>query len=630
LVVAVIRLPRGFSSRMEQAMSLDAKEQIRARLDIQTVVGDVVALKPAGRGRLKGLCPFHNERTPSFHVHEERGFYYCFGCGAKGDIFDFVMQTQNVDFSEALQLLGRRAGVEVTPQTPKDKKRRDLFEVNAFALEYFQSQLRAHPHALRYLTGRSLSAASLEAFALGFAPDGWDNLLKHALARGVSEADLLAAGLIRESEQGRRFDYFRNRVMFPIRDYLGRVVGFSGRVLDDSVPKYLNTAETDIFKKADLLYGLDLAKSAIRASGEALVVEGYMDVIALHQTGFTNAVAALGATLTAKQAAQLSRLDVQRLYLAFDADEAGQRAILSGLEQSVGRQFLVKAVRVPHGKDPADAVLGGHAEAFRAALQEGLSEVAFRFQTVLGKYDRNTLEGKKAILNELLPTLRPRDVFDPVATEMRRLVVDHLKIDGARLDEWVASKRRPSLNDTQLRGMERRKLSASQVAVIELEVVALLMLEPGLLKTRLTSVLASLPPALDDSVLREFHEVCEDCHYDDQRILMRYREREEGRVLFERLFSQEESEEQRIDVSSHIEKSLARLREMYLEGAKETQRARLLERMEEVSRYLTDPSLPTDQLKHYYAELKEIHAMLAARDAERRIQRVPVGFKKRR
>ena len=608
-------------------MPSDAKEQIRARLDIAEVVGEVVALKPSGRGQLKGLCPFHNEKTPSFHVNEDRGFYYCFGCQAKGDIFDFVMQTQGVDFYEALQTLGQRAGIEVTPGSPKDNKRRDLFELNQLALEFFVSQRT--PQVDAYLADRKLLPETVKTFELGYAPDSWDALLKFMLTKGLHEKDLLAAGLVRESDSGRVYDYFRNRVMFPIKDYMGRVVGFSGRVLDDSLPKYLNTSETDVFKKAELLYGLDLAKTAIRSSGECIVVEGYMDVIALHQVGLENAVAALGASLTPDQASQLSRLDVQRLYLAFDADEAGQRAILSGLEQTVGRQFLVKAVQVPFGKDPADAVLGGHLQDFKDALQEGLSEVAFRFNSVLAKYDRNTVEGKKEILNALLPVLRPRDVFDPVSTEMRRLVIDHLKIDGNRLDEWVNSKRRRRLDDTQVKGMQRNHSSPSQVAVIELEVIALLLLEPGRLRERLLSVQSSLPPEADDSVLQEFHRICNECEFDDRRILMKYRERDEGRIVFERLFSQQEDEDRRIDVDGHIEKSLSRLRELYLDGAKETQRAHLLERMHEVSQYLTDPNLPPEQLQHYYAELREINSMLAARDAERRM-RVPANMLRRK
>ena len=605
----------------------DAKEKIRAALDIADVVGEVVALKPAGRGQLKGLCPFHNEKTPSFHVHQDKGFYYCFGCQAKGDIFDFVMQTQGLPFYEALQTLGLQVGVEVSPPTAKETKRRDLSSVNQEALLFFKSQLEGEPRD--YLADRHLTGESVERFELGYAPDGWDALLKHMLTKGHSEADLLAAGLIRENDRGRRYDYFRNRVIFPIKDYLGRVVGFSGRVLDDSQPKYLNTAETEIFKKAELLYGLDLAKSSIRDSGEAIVVEGYMDVIALRQTGFPNAVAALGATLTPEQAALLSRLDVKTLLLAFDADEAGQRAILSGLEQSVGRQFLVRAVEVPHGKDPADAVLGGHVDAFRAALGGGLSEVEFRFQAVLSKYDRTSLDGKKAILNDLLAVLKPRDVFDPVAAEMRRLVIDHLNIEPKRLDEWLSSKRQRRLDTTQMRGLERVSADRSQVTVIELEVMALLLLEPYKLEQRLELALSGLPQGAKDGLLAEFAGICRDCAYQEQAILSHYHARDEGSVLFERLLQKPGEDERRIDVDAAVEKDLSRLREHYLNAEKESQRQHLLERMEEVSRYLTDPNLPTEQLMHYYAELKEIQTSLAARQAERQMRAAAMLAKRR-
>ena len=606
-------------------MSSEAKEQIRSRLDIADVIAEVVALKPSGRGQLKGLCPFHNEKTPSFHVHQDKGFYYCFGCQAKGDVFDFVMQTQGLDFYTAMEYLGVRAGVEVTPASPKDKKSRDLYEVNQVALEFFKAQRKNTPHAQDYLLSRKLTEDSIERFDLGYAPDSWDAFLKYALQKGLAEQDLIAAGLLRQNETGRSYDYFRNRIMFPIKDYLGRVVGFSGRVLDQSLPKYLNTAETDIFKKAELLYGLDSAKSQIRSSGDCLIVEGYMDVIALYQTGFANAVAALGATLTAEQALQLSRLDVQRLYLAFDADEAGQRAILAGLEQSVGRRFLVKAIRVPFGKDPADAVLDGHIDDFRAALSQGLSEVEFRFQNVLAKYDKTTLEGKKNILNDLLPALKPRDMFDPVAMEMRRLVIDHLKIEASRLDEWLSSKRQRRIDDTQIKGMQRKSHAHSQATVIELEVIALLLLEPSRLKERLSYVEVALPAEVEDSILREFQQICESSGYQEQAILLQYRERDDARILFERLFQQAEGDEYRIDIDDNIEKSLSRLRELYIDGEKEHQRSRLLERMQEVSSFLTDPNLPTEKLKAYYAELKEINAMLSARDAERRM-RVPASF----
>ena len=602
----------------------DAKEQIRAALDIADVVSEVVALKPAGRGQLKGLCPFHNEKTPSFHVHQDRGFYYCFGCQAKGDLFDFVMRTQGVEFFEAMQYLGQRAGIEVSPQTPKDNKRRDLYELNRLAADYFKAQLKVFPAAHSYLLKRQLTQESIDGFELGYAPEGWDEFLKYALTKGANEPDLIAAGLIRENERGRRYDYFRHRIMFPIKDYMGRIVGFSGRVLDDSQPKYLNTAETDIFKKAELLYGLDTAKSFIRSSGECLVVEGYMDVIALHQTGFTSAVAALGATLTPEQAVQLSRLDVQKLYLAFDADEAGQRAILGGLEQSVGRQFLVRAVEVPRGKDPADAVLGGFVDEFRAALGAGLSEVAFRFNSVLAKYNKNDLEGKKAILNELLPALRPRDVFDPVALEMRRLVIDKLKIDGQRLDEWLSSKRQRRLDSTQVKGMVRPSVDYSQAAVIELEVMALLLLEPAKLESRLQEVKASLHSYADNSMLEEFFTVCEAAQYNDDLILDKYRERDEGRVLFERIFSQQQQEENRIDIDENIERDLARLRSLYLKQLEERQRVQLLEEkaelLERIHTKAETAEVSSDQLEDMYADLARIRDMQRAREAERRMR----------
>ena len=467
-------------------MSNEVKEQIRMRLDLVEVVGDVVALKPAGRDRYKGLCPFHDEKTPSFHVLNDKGFYYCFGCQAKGDVFDFVMETQHVGFGDALRMLGQQVGVDVTPPTEADRKKRDLYEVNALALEYFQRQLHLHSHAHNYLLTRQLSEASIDTFQLGFAPDSWDGLLKHLQTAGVSVDDMSQAGLLSESRNGRHFDRFRNRVMFPIKDFMGRVVGFSGRVLDDSTPKYMNTPETDIFDKGSLLYGLDRAKTSIRERRSCIVVEGYMDVIALHQVGIDTAIAALGATLTSAQAQQLRRLEVETVYLAFDADAAGQRATLSGLDQSLGQQFLVKAVRVPHGKDPADAVLSGDptaVAAFQQALDAGISEVTFRFETVLAKHNPKTREGKRDILNELLPVLKPRDVFDPVASEMRRLVVDELDLNPVRFEEWLKGKRTPTINSINVRGMERSELKQSHVALIELEVIALLLHEPHALET---------------------------------------------------------------------------------------------------------------------------------------------------
>ena len=619
-------------------MSGDAKDQIRERLNIADVIGEVVALKPAGRERLKGLCPFHNEKTPSFHVHLDKGFYYCYGCQAHGDIFDFVMQTQAMTFPDALRLLGDRAGVEVSSYSPKDNSKRDLVEVNQLALAYFRSNLDAV--ASDYLKGRGLTQASLDDFEIGRAPSGWDGLLKHALTKGVREDDLLTLGLIVENERGRRYDRFRDRIMFPIKDALGRVVGFSGRVLDNSLPKYMNSPESDLFRKSELLYGLDRARAAIRREHEVIVVEGYTDVIALHQSGIGNAVAALGATLTSQQADLLERLDARTVYLAFDADEAGQKAILSGLDQAVGRRLMVRAVTVPHGKDPAEAVLGGHLEEFRQALGHGVSEVEFRLGRVMERFDHTTVEGKRGILEELQGVLRPRELFDPVAAEMRRLVLDRLDMDAARLDDWLAARTQRRPTTTEVRAMRGSRVELDQAKRIEAEVIALALLEPARLKERLAVITVALPAphtAEDHAFadgggdsrgvaavpvgesLRTFAAACLRHDYDQPQVLEYLKEREEGAVVLRRLMEHDnEDEDSRLDIDLQLTRALSRLRELTLDGQKEDGRSRLLKRRAELAQQLVDAT--GDDITSVYAELQSIQGSLAARDAERRLR----------
>ena len=240
---------------------------MRDRLNIADVIGEYVSLTPAGKGRLKGLCPFHKEKTPSFHVDTERGYYHCFGCKASGDVFKFVQDMEHLSFGDALRKLAEQAGVQLEQKYGEKRVSRDLYDINDFALRYFRQHLQGA--ALSYLQGRGLTQASIDGFELGYAPDGWDGLLQQARTHGLTERQLLDAGLLTQNEQGRVYDRFRGRVMFPIRDHLGRLVGFGGRVLDDSKPKYLNTPETDAFKKGELLYGLNLARTVLQ-QGEPL------------------------------------------------------------------------------------------------------------------------------------------------------------------------------------------------------------------------------------------------------------------------------------------------------------------------------------------------------------------------
>lgn len=595
-------------------MSDNIKEQIRARVDLADIVSEVVTLQLIGKSRLKGLCPFHAEKTPSFHVLTDKGFYYCFGCHAKGDIFDFITETQGITFSEALILLGQRVGIEVKPQKPESNQHKDIYEINRLALNYFKNNLKGE--ALTYLQQRKLSIKTIEDFELGYAPKQWEGLLKFALKQGVKQSELLNAGLILESQQGKVYDRFRHRIMFAIKDSLARVAGFSGRVLDNSLPKYLNTPETAVFKKSQLLYGLDKAKYSIRDSNSCIVVEGYMDALALHQTGFTNSVAALGASITKEQAIQLTRLDTKQLYLAFDADEAGQKAILAGLDQFVGKQFLVKAVNMPFGKDPAEVLLTGHVNAFRQALGQGLSEVTFRFHKVIKKHDSNSFAGKKAILEELLPALRPRDIFDPVSIELRRLVIEYLQLNPERFEAWLKTNTKRPTN-TQLTGLVNEPNNHTKTVLIELSIMSLLFLEPEKLAERLPNVEAALPSENYAALLSEFCTICQEKNFDKHQILLSYKHRKESSYLFQKLFDNTLSEN--IDIDANIHKDLARLRQLYLSN-KTNDYTKLLERRQEISSRLTDPSLPTNELQQYYSELKRINDTLKAREAEKRLR----------
>ncbi|HLR45650.1 MAG TPA: DNA primase [Deinococcales bacterium] len=592
----------------------DAKERIRELTDIAEIIGEHVDLKNAGSGRLKGLCPFHSEKTPSFHVNREHGYYYCFGCEAKGDVFSFVMQLEGLEFVDALRKLGSRVGVEVTPSAPGSGRRRDLHQVNGLAQEYFLEHLDGP--ALQYLEGRGLTRETIDRFGLGFAPEGWDGLLRFAAARSVTPEQLLAAGLLVENERGNRYDRFRGRIMFPIRDRLGRTAGFAGRILGEGEPKYLNTPETDIFHKGGILFGLDLAAPHLRDSGEAVIVEGYMDVIALQQAGFGNAMATLGTALTAEHADLLTRQEVSRLYLAFDADEAGQRATLAGLDRSIGRSFLVKAVVLADGRDPADVVLEAGPDAFRTALERGMSEVDYRFRTTLEKHDATTDRGRQAILNELLPSLRPRGLIDPVAEELRRLVVDSLDVNEQALAALIGTRRSGRVNEVQARGLQP---GTDRRTLLEYEIIALLLRDLPGLKHRLKRLEAGLP-AVEHSELHGFLELARDNRDRPELILDAYRERPGAEIIFERLLEVGDEGNLHAELDLHIEKALSRLRELVLAASGAERRRDLEERLEEIGRVIAAGELSGEELARWYRELDELSALLAARDAERRLR----------
>ena len=364
--------------------------ELRSRIGLVDLVGRRVKLIRRGREHT-GLCPFHNEKTPSFTVNEDKGFYHCFGCSAHGGAIDFVMATEGLTFPEAVERLAAEAGMEVPRSAPRDveaeARRKSLYDVMQIAADWFEGQLAgmAGPGARDYLQGRGLTAATIARFHLGLAPEQRDLMKRTLIARGIEEAQLIEAGLLIAPEDGGdSYDRFRNRLMFPITDARGRVVAFGGRALGEQRAKYLNSPETPIFHKGDLLYNLDNARKPARDGDRLVVVEGYMDVIALDQAGLPYAVAPLGTALTEHQMTALWRLVAEPL-LCFDGDAAGQRAAHRAAERALPLLqpgHSLKFVSLPEGQDPDSLIRAKGTAEFSALLGEALplSEVLWRLQ----------------------------------------------------------------------------------------------------------------------------------------------------------------------------------------------------------------------------------------------------------
>ena len=413
----------------------DLLQEIRARVSILDVVGPYVALRQAGKN-WKGLCPFHDERTPSFVVNDEKGVYHCFGCGAGGDLFRFVMEVEGLGFREAVERLARQAGVPLPEKGAKDRgapdDRAELLEVLGLAARYFRHQLtqgRAGERARAYLEGRGISAELSEAFGLGYAPRGWDNLTRFLKSRGWDLGMAERAGLLKAREGGDWYDRFRDRLMFPIHDASGRVVGFGGRVVDSGEPKYLNGPETPVFRKRRLLYGLHQAAGALRKRREAWVVEGYMDVVSLHGRGYPRAVATLGTALGPDHLRELRRR-VDRVVLLYDGDEAGRRAAVRSLEVFLAEGVDCRAVFLPPGHDPDSFVReGGDLERLVAGatpLFDGFLE------DLMSRLDLTSVPGRLRAADEAARVLAA--VSDPLARDLyARRTAEALGVDEARL-----------------------------------------------------------------------------------------------------------------------------------------------------------------------------------------------------
>jgi len=391
-------------------------DEVKQRIDIVEVVSQHTTLTKAGR-TFRALCPFHSEKHPSFFVYPEQQSWHCFGaCNTGGDVFSFIMKKEGIDFGDALRLLAQRAGVRIPSrfdsEAGKDEKER-LYQVNQAAAHYFHNLLLNSPtgeKAREYLANRSLSPETIIDFQLGFSPNSWEALKQYLIERGYTESELLTAGLVIEAEGGKTHDRFRNKLMFPIFDMRGRVTGFGARVLDDSLPKYINSPQTLIFDKSGSLYGINLATAAIRQQDLAVIVEGYMDVITAHQNRFNNVVASMGTSVTGKQVSSLKRL-TKNMALALDADTAGEEAMLRGVSYENSLDAEVKVIILPSGRDPDD-VIREDATMWQYLLEEALPVVDYTFNIVTSTLNLTTAKDKTLAAGRLLPIIA--EIKDPV------------------------------------------------------------------------------------------------------------------------------------------------------------------------------------------------------------------------
>ena len=390
-----------------------AKEEIKQAADIVSVVGQFVQLKKAGKDFV-GLCPFHGEKTPSFTVSQDKQVFHCFGCKQGGDVFAFWMAYHSLSFPEALRDLAERYNVQLpekhfsAEEKKKANSRETLYKVNELATDFFQKELK-HPvrgkSGRDYFKRRSISHGIIEEFHLGYAPKGWDGLKQFLLSRKVSLETALAAGVLKRSDKGHYYDLFRERVMFPIMDLTQkkRVIGFGGRVLDDTLPKYVNTPETPLFHKGTCLYGFDASRKAIRETGRAIVVEGYMDCLALRKHGLKEVVATLGTALSEIPVRKLKGIGKEAV-VVFDADEAGKAAALRTLPIFLNERLSAKAVVLPKGHDPDSFINSSGREAFSKLLDAAPSLFDFYMDQKLGSRTQN-IDQKVSILEEILPIL---------------------------------------------------------------------------------------------------------------------------------------------------------------------------------------------------------------------------------
>jgi DNA primase len=453
-------------------------DDLIARADIVEVLGRRIPLKKAGR-EFKAVCPFHDEKTPSFTVSPQKGFYHCFGCGAHGTALGFLMDYDHLSFVDAVESLAGMMGVEVPREEGQRPARRydELFEQLARAEKHFQSGLKKHQPAIDYLKGRGIDGATARRFGIGYAADGWSRMLDHFGTSAEKIDRLLAAGLIIRKDNGQHYDRFRDRIMFPIRDARGRAIGFGGRVMGDGEPKYLNSPETVLFHKGSELYGLYEARQALRAIDRLVVVEGYMDVVGLARHGIDFAVATLGTATTDEHLNRLFRL-TDDVFFCFDGDRAGRAAAWRALENALpqireGRQ--VRFVFLPDGQDPDSYVQQKGAAGFEKALNEGMPLSDFLIEELASQVDMTSIDGR-ARLAELARPLVGRIPPGVYRELLIGQLADSVGLSAAKLEALLARGARGDTSPARRPAARRRRSAggSGQPSVVRRAITLLL------------------------------------------------------------------------------------------------------------------------------------------------------------
>ena len=540
----------------------DFIDDLIARADVVEVIGKRIQLKKAGR-EFKACCPFHDEKTPSFTVSPGKGFYHCFGCGAHGTAIGFLMEYEHMSFVEAIESLASIMGVDV-PRSESDRPARrydELFSLMANVEQHWQGRLRDNPVAVEYLKQRGIDGATAKRFGIGFAPDGWSNVLDKFGKSPEATERLLATGLIIRKDNGKHYDRFRERIMFPIRDPRGRTIGFGGRALGDGEPKYLNSPETVLFHKGRELYGLYEARQALRQIDRLVVVEGYMDVVALARHGIDFSVATLGTATTTDHLNVLFRL-TDNVYFCFDGDRAGKAAAWRALENALpqvreGRQ--IRFVFLPEGHDPDSYVNELGSDAFVTALDNGVALSDFLIGELASQVDMTTIDGKARLAELAKPLIHriPQGVYRELLIES---LAESVGLSPGKLEKMLgkAEDRTGSAAAQPHTSMRRRAATGGGRPSVVRRAITLLLNHPGACDKLDIEKLAGVNRRGVELLHDLIETVQEEPHITTAGLLERWRHDEEGRHLG-KLAAIEVPEEDDFDPAAELEACLDQL-----------------------------------------------------------------------